>query len=339
MRVLVLGGTGFLGRHIVDALLRDSHRVTLFHRGRSDASAFPDVEHVLGDRADPGALRGRVFDVVIDTSGYEPRDVREIVRALDHDALRYVFVSTISVYDDWSRPIDESSRVQSFSGAPGAVSTPATYGALKAECERTLDELAPGRCLHVRAGLLVGPHDYDARMKHWLDRFVRGGSVLLPGDPSAPVQLLDARDLADWIAVCATARTLGVFNATGPEHGATMEDLFDAIAQATEHDGERVWAPDALLREAGIAPFSDMPFWSSREFENAFRVDVRKAVAAGLRTRPLLDTMRDTLAWIRDGWNAAETVRANRRWSNAAGITPEREQELLANVYASVPTT
>lgn len=206
MRILVLGGTGFVGRHVAEQALAAGHTVTLFHRGRSNPGVLPAAEHIIGDREqDLTPLTGRRFDAVVDTTGYEVRPVRAAARAFAHPDLVYVFASTISVYADL-RALEESGPVHSLEGAEEAAFSLERYGALKAACEAALDEELPGRALHVRAGLILGPHDYDGRFRWWLERIARGGEVLAPGRPSALVQAIDVRDLAAWMLAAAERR-------------------------------------------------------------------------------------------------------------------------------------
>jgi 2'-hydroxyisoflavone reductase len=353
MHILVFGGTGFVGRHAVIEALGRGHTLTLFHRGRSDAAAFEGdsrVEHVRGDRdVDVSALEGRVFnrgpasagrvfDAVIDPSGYEPGPVRRAARTIRGASPAYVFVSTISVYTDPTRPAGEDAPVHAVPPADTPYSLEA-YGGLKVACERALEEELSGRVAHVRAGLILGPHDYDERFKYWLDRIARGGEVLAPGDPENVVQFIDVRDLARFIVDLAERRAIGPFNATGPARGeggesVTIGQFFRAIREETKSTARLVWVKEELLLERGLKPFSEMPFWCPKGIIAAFRVRTDRAEAAGLRCRPMRETVRDTLDWMKDGWAAAESVRANRRLRIPAGITSEREAEILREARA-----
>ncbi len=327
MRVLILGGTGFLGRHIAERALRGGHALTLFHRGHSNPGIHPDAEHILGDRTvSLGPLRGRPFDVVFDTSGYEVAPVRAAARALAHPGVHYVFVSSISVYADLSRA-DESGPVRTVEDAENATLAPGNYGALKAACERALDDELPGNTHHVRAGLILGPHDYDLRFRYWLERIALGGDVLAPGAPDAPAQYIDVRDLTDWMLRCAEARRTGVDNATGEP--IAMCSLLETIRTALDANASFHWVPDAVLEAHDVAPYSEMPFWLPASL-GARPVNIERARGAGLAFRPLVETVRDTWAWLREGWEAETSVRDNRRFRVPGGMEAAREQAILA---------
>ncbi len=327
MRILILGGTGFVGRHIAETSLARGHALTLFHRGRSNPGILEGAEHVIGDReADLSALRGRVFDVVVDTGGYEVQAVRAAARAVTHPGLHYVFVSTISVYSDLAHT-DESAEVRTLADAETTSLSLEAYGALKAACERALDEELGGRVQHVRAGLILGPHDYDERFRYWLTRVARGGEVLAPGNPEAPAQQIDARDLAAWIVACAEARLSGTYNATGP--AMPMRALLATIRDVVGGDARFTWVPDEILVAHGVGPYSEMPFWLPESL-GARPVDIGRALAAGLALRPFEDTVRDTWAWLQTGWDTEAAVRENRRLRIAGGMTAEREARILA---------
>ncbi len=194
MKVLVLGGTQFLGRHFVETALAQGHTVTLFNRGQTNPGLYPEVERITGDRtADLSPLRGRTWDAVIDTSGFVPRVVRSSAEALAPAAGHYIFISSLSVYRDFSAPVDEASPVETLDDPGVEEVTGATYGGLKALCEEAVLSALPGRSLIVRAGLIVGPYDPLNRFPYWLTRIPRGGDVLAPGSPAHPVQLIDAR--------------------------------------------------------------------------------------------------------------------------------------------------
>ena len=319
MHLLVLGGTRFLGRHVVDAALARGHRVTLFNRG-TRAVAWPGVETLVGDRdGGLGVLDGRRFDAVVDTSGYVPRLVGESARRLADAVDHYTFVSSVSVYRDLERiGLDEDAAVRTVAD-PATEDVDAHYGALKAMCEAAVQRAMPGRTLSVRAGLLVGPFDESGRFDYWVRRVAAGGDVLAPGDPDRPIQLVDARDLADWIVAMAEARVAGVFNATGPAHRTTMGDLLDACRSSAD-DARFTWVDDAFLVDAGVAPFTELPLWLPPSSNGLLRVDVSKAIEAGLRFRPLANTVRDTAQWLRAGPAPGRI----------AGLVPERERALLA---------
>lgn len=326
MRILVLGGTGFVGRHLVSTCLAQGHAVTLFHRGRSNPTVFPEAEHIRGDRNESfEPLHGRTFDVVFDTGGYEVPQVRSAARALRHPGMLYVFVSTISVYADVSRAV-EGGPLKHWDEAETGKLSLEHYGALKAACERALDEEMDGRVFHVRAGLIIGPHDYDERFRYWLERIAKGGDVLAPGDPSALTQAIDVRDLGAWMLKCAEERRTGPCNATGA--AMTMRERLETIRDELGSDARFQWAPDELLAAHEVGPYSEMPFWLPASL-GARPVDIQRALDAGLAFRPFSETVRDTWSWLRDGWDAEVSVRENRMIRVPGGMAPEREAKIL----------
>ena len=329
MRLLVLGGTVFLGRHIAAAALAAGHQVTLYNRGRHP-DVLPQVEQLHGDRdGDLAALAGRTWDAVVDTSGYVPRIVRRGAAALAGAVGHYTFISTISVYRDFSRPAQDEAaptgtladpRVEEVGGE--------TYGPLKALCEAAVQEAFPGRALIVRPGLIVGPYDPTDRFTYWPWRFARGGDVLAPGRPERPVQFVDARDLAAWTVRLAAAGTGGVFNATGPEGAPpdgvyTAGELLDACRAAGDPGATIVWTDESFLVAQGVRPWTELPLWipaGDARMANMLRVDCTAARAAGLTFRPVARTVQDTLDWARQrppdyAWRA--------------GLPADREAEVL----------
>jgi 2'-hydroxyisoflavone reductase len=310
MRLLVLGGTQFVGRAVAEAALERGHELTLFNRGRTNPGLFPDAEHLTGDRGgDLSALEGRSFDAVIDTSGYAPEAVRASVDALPR--AHYVFVSTISVYADFSRGPDEESPVHASGSG---------YGELKAACEREL----PVGALIVRPGLIVGPHDPTYRFSYWVDRIAAGGDVLAPEPRDHLVQVIDARDLAAWLVRSAEERLSGVLNAVGPAR--PMEDLLETIRDATGNDARLRWLAADLLLAKGIEEFVTLPLWIvDPAWRGHGEVSNALATAAGLSFRPLEQTARDTLAWIGSG--SPTYVDQGRP---KPGLDRGREVELLA---------
>ena len=300
MKLLVLGGTKFLGRHAVDAALSTGHDVTTFTRGRTNPELFPDAEHLHGDR-DGGlaALAGRAWDGVVDTSGYVPRVVQQSAELLRDAVGRYVFVSSISVYDDFSGPITESTPVAELED-PATEDILESYGALKAACERVVEETFEDRSARVRAGLIVGPHDPTDRFTYWPRRIAAGGDVLGPGDPAAPVQFVDARDLAAWLVRLALEGPGGVFNATGPAEPLTFAELLDRARAAIGSDANVVWTEEQRVLDAGVEPWTELPLWlPGTDYAGMARADINRAVGAGLAFRPLEETVLDTLAWDR----------------------------------------
>ena len=300
MRLLVLGGTKFLGRHAVDAALAGGHEVTIFTRGQTSPELFPEVEHLRGDRDGKlGSLAGRTWDGVVDTSGYVPRIVRQSAELLRDAVARYVFVSSISVYDDFSGAITEATPVAELED-PDTEEILESYGALKAACERVVEEVYGDRSARIRAGLIVGPYDPTDRFTYWPRRIAAGGEVLGPGDSDAPVQFVDARDLAAWLVQLALRGPGGVFNATGPAERLTFEELLDRARTAIGSNAEIVWTDEQRVLDAGVQPWTELPLWlPGTDYAGMARADISRAVDAGLRFRPVEETILDTLAWDR----------------------------------------
>jgi len=332
VRVLVLGGTVFVGRHVVEEALARGDEVTLFNRGRTASELFPAVERLRGDR-DGGlaALRGREWDVVVDTSGFVPRVVRQSAELLAGAAGRYCFVSSVSVYADFSKPPDESSPVHELAD-PANEEVMHDYGALKAACEHVVGAIYGDRALVVRPGLVAGPHDPTGRFTYWVVRIARGGDVLAPGPSDRHVQFIDVRDLAAWLLQAAERGVSGSFNAVG--RPVRFSELLDACARASGGSGPNVeWVDPEFLVDAGVEPWTELPLWiPGEEFGGMENVDASRARGAGLVTRPALDTVRDTLAWANtvDGEPARQTDGRYR----VATLTPEREADLLAAWHA-----
>jgi len=319
VKLLVLGGTAFLGRHTVEAALERGDEVAIFTRGRTNPELFPEAEHLVGDR-DGGldALSGRTWDGVVDTSGYVPRVLRQSAELLRDAVGRYVFVSSISVYADFSRPVDEESTVAHLDD-PFSESVETDYGALKAACERVVEEVLGERGTSVRAGLLVGPHDPTDRFTYWPRRLADGGDVLAPGNPAAPVQLVDARDLGAWLVRVAEHGPGGVLNATGPAEPMTLGELLQRAIAVVGSDARLVWTDEQRILDAEVQPWTEPPLWApGGGWSGLMRVDTRRALAAGLGFRPLEQTVLDTLAWSREAGEQRPT------------LTREKERELLA---------
>jgi 2'-hydroxyisoflavone reductase len=321
MRLLVLGGTKFLGRATVDAALARGHGVTLFNRGQTNPELFPDVEQIRGDRTqDLSALAEREWDAVLDMATFLPRVVRISVDAVRGRVGRYVYVSSVSAYAAHSTPEEqlEGSPVEQLDD-PDSEDLE-HYGALKAVCESIVEESFGDRALIVRPGLIVGPHDPTDRFTYWPRRIEAGGRVLAPGNPSDPVQFIDVRDLGDWIVRATESSLRGIYNATGDV--LAFQELLDECVGVSGSDAELTWVSSEYLLEQGVEEWMGVPLWIvSPGWEAANRVPVAKAVAAGLTFRPLAETIADTLAWDKEReWPRAEGV----------GLSREREQELLA---------
>jgi nucleoside-diphosphate-sugar epimerase len=325
MRTLILGGTVFLGRHVAAEALARGHDVSLFTRGRHGAELFPEATHLLGDRAsDLSALERGEWDVVVDTSGRRAADVGASARLLAERVGHYVFVSSVNAHPDWpEQAVDASSRTWQTDDDE--------YGAQKAAAERAVEAAMPGRASAVRAGLIVGPHDNTWRLPWWVQRVAEGGDVLAPGDPERTVQLIDARDLAAWMLDLGERGIGGVFCATAPPGVTTMREVLEGAAVASGSDARLRWAPDALLRDSGLEPWTEIPLWLPEdEFPGTWRVGTGAAEAAGLAPRPVHESVADVWAWVRDG-GAAELHDWGKE-ARATGIPRERERELLARL-------
>ncbi len=341
LKILVLGGTAFLGPSVIHEARARGHEITLFNRGRTNADMFPDLERLVGDRdGQLDALRGRQWDVCLDNSGYIPRMVKESAELLAPGIGQYVFISSISVYKDFSqRGLNEDSPVAVISDEQLAAAktqrdiTGENYGALKALCEQAAQQACPGRACVIRPGLIVGPMDRTDRFTYWPVRVSRGGEVLAPGTPDTPTQVIDVRDLADFVMRCIEERTMGVFNATSTAGELTMGELLETCRRVSGSDATFTWADAAWLEKKEVAAWSDMPVWVPLEGGEAGHpfIDVSRAVKAGLRFRPISETVRGTLDW----WATVPQERKDAPMK--AGITAEREKELLAAWHAEHP--
>lgn len=333
--ILVLGGTGLTGPHMVRYALQRGHRVTVFNRGKTRANELPaGVEELAGDRTtgDLSALEGRQWDVCIDVPTSLPAWVRDAGRALHRSVKRYIFISTISVYADASRPLDEDSPLATYEGADPCAETMDTlrasgfslYGPLKAACEQEAKRWFPGRCSVVRPGLIAGPGDQTDRVTYWPLRIAGGGDVLAPGSASDPVQFIDVRDLAEWTIRMAEQGTTGAFNATGPGEPLSIGEMLQRTRDALGSDATFTWVPAGFLESQGIKPWSDMPAWLPPHGEDGgmMRASVSRAVDAGLTFRPLETTMRDALQWFR-------AQPAERQAQPRAGVSAQKEAEVL----------
>ncbi|KEK22172.1 SDR family oxidoreductase [Bacillus gaemokensis] len=340
MKVLILGGTRFLGRALVEEALKRGHEITLFNRG-TNKEVFPEVEQLISNRdIDVSLLEGRKWDVVMDTCGFAPHQIKKIAAVLGDNIEHYTYISSISVYKDWIPfHIKEDYPLQSMPPneklkeiEAGKISPYEYYGALKVLCETEAEKHWPGRVLHIRAGLLVGPFDYSDRLPYWVQRVAQGGTVLVPGRSDRPVQLVDVKDIATWAFDMAENRKVGTFNVTGPNDELTIEELLNTCKAITNSDAEFVWAEEQFLLEHKVQPWTEMPLWIPEKFplegekepwKGSFFISIEKAVNAGLLFRPIEDTIHDVYHW--------EKGRVDTK--KKAGITREREQELLEDWF------
>jgi 2'-hydroxyisoflavone reductase len=321
MRILVIGGTSFVGRHFTSLALAAGHELTLFNRGRTNPNLFPEAERIRGDR-DGGLapLAGRSWDAVLDTCGYVPRVVGDSARLLGDAVGRYAFVSTLSVHPDGVEPgTTEDGPLFEPASADGREEvTDESYGPLKVACERAVAAVFSDRALIVRPGLIVGPDDPTDRFTYWVRRIAAGGEVLAPAPAGDPVQFIDVRDLAAFLLRDLEGETAGVFSAISPP--VAFGALLEMCRAASASDATITWLPGEFLRARGVQPWSDLPLWmpddpGSNEFDPA------RALTAGLTPRPTIDTVRDTLTWDRT---------RPQTWPMRAGLDRDREREILA---------
>lgn len=343
MKILIIGGTVFLGRYLVESALARGHEVTLFNRGRHGAELFPEVEKLRGDRhTNLDALRGRRWDAVIDTCGYTPATVRASAQLLADAVEHYTFISSVSVYASFplagfdenqfvgtitDELAEEAERFEIEDRAT-ALTYGELYGPLKARCEQAVMDAMPGRSLVIRPGVIVGPHEYSDRLTYWVHRVAQGGEVLAPGRPERGVRFIDARDLAEWNIRMAETNGTGIFNASGAD-GLTMGQVLDECKTVSRSDASFVWASEEFLLEHGVGTWVEMPLWATEEYNGIFAARNDKAASFGLTFRPLAATISDTLNW-------AVARSANVEWH--AGLKPKRERELLRAWHESRKT-
>ncbi len=326
MKILMIGGTQFLGRATVDAALAYGHAVTLFNRGLSNPGIYPQIETIVGDRGlDLNLLKGRTWDAVIDTCGYVPRLVRMSANALADSVGLYVFISTMSVYSEiWKAGINENGVLGKLEDETTEEITGETYGPLKALCEKAVEEAMPGRALIIRPGLIVGPHDPTDRFTYWPWRVEQGGEVLAPDSPDYKCQVIDGRDLGEWIIRMAQSGTTGIYNASGPEQPFRLGCFLNICKEVSDSDANFTYLPDNFLLKQGVIPWMELPMWipASRPEEGAgiMQIDISKAIKAGLTFRPMSETVRDTLTFAKN--RPAD-------YAMQAGLDAEKETRLL----------
>jgi 2'-hydroxyisoflavone reductase len=323
MKLLVLGGTRFLGRHLVEQALGSGHEVTVLHRGISGPALFPQARHLIADRnADLSVLQQGRWDVAIDTNAYVPRHVRSVAAVLADRVGIYQLVSSVSVYANFAQGgQDENGALQTLADPLTETITGDSYGGLKALCEAAAQDAFGGRCLIVRPGLIVGPFDPTGRFTWWVQRLARGteaGPVLAPGEPTAAVQFIDARDCAAWMLVQAERGSQGTFNLTGPEDPLSMDAFLQTTQKTLRNRAGLQWLPEAFLLEQGVKPWTDLPLWLAAADAGLHQTSIRRALASGLQCRALKQTVADTAAWA-----------TNEAAKPGIGLTPEREAALL----------
>ena len=332
MKLLIIGGTRFVGRHLVTAALARHHEITLFNRGTHSSDS--NVETIHGDRhTDTARLHGRRWDAVIDTCGMLPNAVKSAAEVLRDSVDRYIFISTQNVYADVSTPgVTETAPLATLTTTQldeaygidrsGTPSYGQLYGGLKALCEQAAEEVMPDRVLVIRPGLIVGPYDYTDRFTYWVVRIARGGDVLAPGRPDRFVQFIDVRDLAEWIVLMTERKETGAYNANRPPESFTMKNVLDECRTVSHRDASFAWANEEFLLQNGVAAWAEMPLWLPEEaaphLKGFMFLNCDKAVAAGLKLCALTDTIAATLTWYRADPHELK-----------AGLSSEKEEALL----------
>jgi 2'-hydroxyisoflavone reductase len=332
LRILILGGTGFIGPHEVRYAQQRGHTLTLFNRGKTNPGLFPEIEKLEGDRAvgNYEALKGRDWDVVIDNPAMLPKWVREASGVLKGHVKHYVFISTMSVYARNDLPDRDESEPAATTNEPDSEDWRRLYGPLKALCEQEAQKAFPDHCTVIRPGLIVGPGDLSDRFTYWPVRLAKGGEVLAPGTPTDPCQIIDARDLAEYIIHCCEDSITGVYNCCGPQSPLTMAEMLGGIRAAMSTNAWLTWVDADFLAAQKVQPWMDMPVWFPPKGEMAgfARRSNRAAIAKGLSFRPLALTAKDTL----DFYNGEPE---DRKAKLRAGLDAAREVEVLAAWHAS----
>ncbi len=340
MKILIIGGTKFIGPHLTAAAIAGGHSVTIFTRGKQASPGPNGVEHIRGDRStDLDKLAGRRWDSVVDTCGYLPGQVEASAAFFSSSINQYVFVSSISAYAGFAEPgMDETAPLAGLtpeqlaranavdtSGAVSAVSFGELYGGLKALCEQAAERAMPGRVLVIRPGVIVGPLDYTDRFTYWPVRVRRGGEVLAPGRPDRHLQFIDVRDLTQWIVHMIEQNQTGIYNANNTPGEVTMERLLTESKDETGSDAVFTWVDDRFLMQQDVTPWSEVPLWvpeyDSEDSKGFMYIDCTRAYTSGLTLRPLSETIKDTLHWYENDREDKDL---------RAGIAAEKERRILA---------
>ncbi len=329
MKILIIGGTIFVGKHIVSEALKRGHEVTLFNRGKHNPGLFPEVEKITGDRLnDISLLAGRNFDAVIDTCGYFPRALRISSEALKNISPQYTFISSISVYKNLGTgQADENSETSSIEDESTEEITGETYGPLKRLCEKVTEEIFGASALILRPGLIVGEDDPTDRFTYWVRRVSEGGRMLIPDASESPVQFIDVKDLSLFAIDMIERNQSGVFNVTGPAKELSFGELLSVIEKVSGTKPEYIRMSEEFISEQGIAPYTELPLWVPSDSKGVNRTIISKALNCGFKTRPLEETIRDTLSFDRS--RAGHEMRA--------GLSKAREIELLKMLAAANP--
>lgn len=324
LKILILGGTSFLGPHLVEELQERGHEVTLFNRGTQNSSLFPMVEKLQGNRdGDLEALEGRRWDAIIDTSGHLPRIVEASSKILAEATNHYTFISTVGVYKNFHKlDIDEDYPLAKLKDETSEEITEKTYGALKASCEKVISHYFPNKFLIIRPGLIVGPLDPTDRFIYWPIRVVEGGEILAPGKPTQNLQLIDVRDLAKWIVLMVERQATGIYNATGPATPFTFEQLIKECQKFSKENISIHWVNEDLLIKHGVKDWIEIPLWLSpeRNMPGFLNINAQKAIASGLTFRPLSATISSILEW-----DSSREIRERPAW-----LDRKKEKEIIS---------
>ena len=324
MDILVLGGSQFVGRHLVDVALKNKHKVTIFNRGVSNPGIFPDAEEIHGDRdGNLALLEGKKWDIVFDVNGYVPRVVRQSAELLKDAVDHYIYVSTISVYEDFTQATEDGPTQELED--PTSEEVMKYYGGLKAACERVVEEIYGERSLIVRPGFVVGPYDNVGRLPYLLRRFDRAGERLA-GRADQPVQIISARDLGNWMLKNGKDRVTGTYNLTGQPM--PMDDLLESVIMATGRETQISYTGDSFLQEHEIQPVDGLIYWVPEEYYPLMQVSIKRALETGLSLTPISETVKETLEWIRDQGLSIDDL--PERWQTIR-LSLEREAELLVD--------
>lgn len=329
MKVLFMGGTGFIGPHMVRALVKAGFEVTLFNRGKTNAHLFPELARIKGDRLtdDIKQLSGHHWDLIVDSSCYIPRAVDMLMDAVDTDQVKqYIFISTISVYASFSQAgITEDSPLAKMDEDPDSEDIDKWYGALKVRCEEQAEIAMPGRVTKVRCGLIIGPGDKSDRFTYWPVMASWSDEMLAPGNGDDPLQTIDARDLADWVLHCVDQKLVGAFNSTNPAGLYNFRDVLHMCRDELNPDLKLTWVPEDFLETQNLGESGGLPLWvgSNKDYAGVWKVNAGLAASKGLKARPLSESIKDTWAW----WSELPDERTAKL---KTGISPERQSEILA---------
>jgi len=334
LKVLILGGTGFIGPHFVNALKAGGHTITLFNRGKRDPDADPGIEQLIGDRnGQIDALKGRDWDAVIDNSAYTPKQVRLTADLLKGHVKQYILISSVAAYANFAKAgIDESYELAKLDDPTVEEVNGQTYGGLKALCEKVAEEVYGKQATLIRPTYIAGPGDYTDRFTYWPVRVSKGGEMLVPGAPGDPFQIIDVRDLADFMRVVVEKHLTGAFNLCNAPRSVTMGSVLDTSKRVTGSDTKFTWATPEFLEAQGLigkdlfAP-SGFPLWTptNSAYWAMPLISPARAIKKGLKFRSLEATIRDTLAWQATRPAESQTLRT--------GLKPEQEAAALAKLH------